>query len=50
VIALIAILGVACFLVGMGIEAWLGGAHTGSLEHEVFLLEIENARLKREGK
>jgi len=46
-IVLVAVLAVGCILVGMGIEAWLGGAHTGSLEHEVWMLELEIQRLKR---
>lgn len=48
-IVLLGLFAIACILIGVGIEAWLGGAHTSSLEHDCFMLEIELERLKREG-
>lgn len=47
---LLGIVGLGCFVVGVGFEAFFAGRHTEALEHDLFLSEIEVERLKRGGK
>lgn len=41
------LVGLGCFVAGVGFEAFFAGRHTGALEHDCFQLEIEVERLKR---